>query len=72
MLTLVLLLLYLEIFRALGDLRNPSTAVGYVIAASILEYNFLCLTAGVPDLKSGAFYDLVVIGAWFGLLRAVS
>ena len=78
MLTLVLLLRFEEIFSVLGDLTNPSVAVGDVIAAtSILEHTFLCLmwTRGfiavvAVGLKS-EFYDLFDIVPRVGLLRPV-
>ena len=78
MLTLVLLLRFEEIFSVLGDLTNPSVAVGDVIAAtSILVHTFLCLmwTRGLlvivaVGLKS-EFYDLFDIVPRVGLLRPV-
>lgn len=78
MLTLVLLLRFEEIFSVLGDLTNPSVAVGDVIAAaSILVHTFLCLmwTRGfiavvAVGLKS-EFYDLFDIVPRVGLLRPV-
>ena len=78
MLTLVLLLRFEEIFSVLGDLTNPSVAVGDVIAAaSIFVHIFLCLmltrellVLDALGLKS-EFYDLFDIVPRVGLLRPV-
>ena len=76
--TRVCLLLCYDNLKVLGDRKNPSAAVDYVIAAaSKLEYIFLCLrfirgvfVADGPYLKS-EFYDLFTIVLCVGLLRPV-